>query len=287
MSQLPLQPSSPARGDFWRWRMLAGFGLLVGLTVALNVQTPNVAMAETQGPNAPEPQSTANKPSPDATINPDGLPVGSVEYNKGVELFQIAQVQSEKGNLSGQKQLLKESITHFEAALKQNPKLVEAQSNIGFAWLTMRQYHKAIEAFQKALVINPRHLNTLNGLSTAYAFDGKIDEAIKTFNQLTTLDPGNAQYFFNKGSVLQRAGRVTDAQLAYEQALKLQPTDQRTLFNLGTLYENEGKFTEARAFYTRAKGVEIGNTIGLEAIQRIEAIDAALKNNTKTPASKK
>ena len=261
--------------------------LCVTLACGLSWSHPNLARAEEQGPKAPEPQAAAPQTTTDSAASADALPVGSIEYNKGVELFQIAQVQSEKGNLSGQKQLLKEAVTHFEAALKQNPKLVEAQSNIGFAWLTMRQYHKAIEAFQKALTINAKHLNTLNGLSTAYAFDGKIDEAIKTFNQLTTLDPGNAQYFFNKGSVLQRAGRVPDAQLAYEQALKLQPADQRTLFNLGTLYENQGKFTEARAFYTKAKGVEIGNTIGLEAIQRIEAIDAALKNSTKKPAPQK
>ena len=99
--------------------------------------------------------------------NDSALPVGAVDYNKGVELFQIAQVQSEKGNVNGQKQLLKEAIHHFEAALKLNPKLVEAQSNIGFAELTMHQYRRSIEAFQKALSINPKHLNTLNGLSTA------------------------------------------------------------------------------------------------------------------------
>jgi len=224
---------------------------------------------------------SATKPSAPATMDSAGLPEGAVEYNKGVELFQIAQIQSEKGNVNGQKQLLKEAINHFEAALKQNPKLVEAQSNVGFAYLTLHQYHKAIESFQKALSINPKHLNTLNGLSTAYAFDNKIDDAIKTFNQLTTLDPGNSQYFFNKGSVLQRAARIDEARVAYEQALKIQPGDQRTLFNLGTLYENQGKLEVAKSFYQKAKGVEIGNTIGLEAIQRIEAIDNALKNNSK------
>lgn len=211
------------------------------------------------------------------------LPAGAIEYNKGVELFQIAQIQSEKGNSSGQKQLLKEAIRHFEMALSQNPKLVEAQSNIGFAYLTLRDYRKAISAFEKALAINPQHLNTLNGLSTAYAFNDNIDKAIQTFNKLTTLDPGNSQYFFNKGSVLQRAGRIDEAKQAYLQALKIQPNDQRALFNLGTLYENQGKLEEARPYYEKAKGVEIGNTIGLEAIHRLEAIDAALKGG-KNPA---
>lgn len=64
---------------------------------------------------------------------------------------------------------------------------------------------------------------------------------------------------------------------------EIQPNDQRALFNLGTLYENQGKLEEARPYYEKAKGVEIGNTIGLEAIHRLEAIDAALKGS-KSPA---
>jgi len=241
------------------------------------------AHAEPQASPTTETAAAQAPQSGASTTTDTNLPAGAVDYNKGVELFQIAQVQSEKGNVNGQKQLLKEAISHFEAALKVNPKLVEAQSNIGFAYLTIHQYHRAIEAFQKALIINPKHLNTLNGLSTAYAFDGKIDDAIKTFNQLTTLDPGNVQYWFNKGSVLQRAGRVDEARTAYEQALKIQPTDQRTLFNLGTLYENQGKLEIARTYYLKAKGIEIGNTIGLEAVQRIETIDAALKHKPNAP----
>ena len=255
---------------------------LLALTLVGLACTADFTAANAQTPSAPEATAQATPAATDTN-----LPEGAVDYNKGVELFQIAQVQSEKGNVNGQKQLLKEAITHFEAALKQNPKLVEAQSNIGFAELTMHQYHKSIEAFQKALAINPKHLNTLNGLSTAYAFDGKIDEAIKTFNQLTTLDPGNAQYFFNKGSVLQRAGRIEEARIAYEQAIKIQPNDQRTLFNLGTLYENQGKLELAKTYYLKAKGVEIGNTIGLEAVQRIETIDAALRSAPKTTDSPK
>lgn len=254
--------------------------LLLGLFLA-------GALISSTWPATPAAQtSTAAATQTAAKAEDQNLPPGAVEYNKGVELFQIAQIQNEKGNASGQKQLLKEAIKHFETALSQNNKLVEAQSNIGFAYLTMHDYKKSISAFEKALAINPQHLNTLNGLSTAYAFNDNIDKAIQTFDKLTTLDPGNAQYFFNKGSVLQRAGRVEDARKAYNQALKIQPHDQRTLFNLGTLLENAGQLEEARAYYEKAKGVEIGNTIGLEAIRRMEVIDSALKS-TKNPAEAK
>lgn len=253
--------------------------IVLGIAATLSLTRVPLPSAYAQPKTAAPKQSAAPESEP-------SLPAGAVEYNKGVELFQIAQVQNEKGNANGQKQLLKEAIRKFEDALSKNPRLVEAQSNIGFAYLTLHDYRKAITAFEKALTINPQHLNTLNGLSTAYAFSGNIDKAIQTFDKLTTLDPGNSQYFFNKGSVLQRAGRFPEAEKAYGQALKISPNDQRTLFNLGTLYENQGKLEAARPYYEKAKGVEIGNTIGLEAIRRMEIIDATLKGS-KNPVEAK
>lgn len=238
--------------------------------LALLVLSISAGYAQDMETAAPQPDTAAAAPAQSTEDR------AKIEFNKGVELFQIGQIQSEKGNRAGQKKLLMEAIHRFEAALKESPQLVEAQSNIGFAWLTLRDNRKAIAAFEKALLINPQHLNTLNGLATAYAFDNKLDKALATFDKLTTLNPANSQYFFNKGSVLQKAGRIDEAQAAYEQALKVQPTDQRSLFNMGTLLENQGKLEEARGYYEKAKGVEIGNTIGLEAIRRLEAINASL-----------
>jgi Flp pilus assembly protein TadD len=227
----------------------------------------------------------ADAPKAASTADTSALPSGAAEYNKGCELFSIAKAQGQKGNQGGEKQLLRESLKQFQSALLKNPKLTEAQSNIGFVYLTQRDYHRAIDAFQKALALNPQHLNTLNGMATAYAFDGSIDKASLTFDKLTTLAPGNSEYYFNKGSVLQKAGRLQDAQTAYEAALKIQPTNQFALFNMGTLLENQGRFDEAKTYYERAKGVEIGNTAGLEAMHRLDEINASLsrKKEAKAP----
>ncbi len=193
-------------------------------------------------------------------------------YNRGVELFQIGQIQAEKGNGDGQKDLLKQAIRNFESALAVDPTLTEAQSNIGFAYLTLNDRKRAIKAFLKAKDINPQHLNTLNGLSTAYALDNKVTEALETFETLTKLDPGNPQYFFNKGSVLQKAKRYDEALKAYQACLRLEPEDQRSLFNIGTLLENLGKYDEALLFYQKAKNINISNPIGLESVHRLKAL---------------
>lgn len=223
------------------------------------------------------PQEAAAEQNAGEAKSPEAIAVKL--YNEGVELFQIAQIQSEKGNESGQKKLLQESIRRFEQALEKNPALVEAQSNIGFAYLTLRDDKDAIKAFDAALKLNPNHLNSLNGLSTAYAFNGNVQQAIDTFDKLTMLDPGNAEFYFNKGSVLQKAGKFEEAKTAYQEALRVNPSYQRALFNVGTLLENQGQLAEAKTYYEKAKGTEIGNLIGLEAIRRIETIEQTMQNN--------
>lgn len=198
-------------------------------------------------------------------------------YNQGLHLFQLAQIQADKGDKAAREKLLKKSEAQYREALKLDPKFIQAQSSLGYVWLTMEKYDKAIEQFQQALKMDDKHLNTLNGLATAYAFANRIDESVATFDKLTTLDPGNALYAYNKGSVLQKAGRPKEALEAYELALKIDPNHQRALFNAGTLLENQGKLTEAVDYYKKAKGADVGNLIGLDAINRLEAIDAYLK----------
>jgi tetratricopeptide (TPR) repeat protein len=255
-------------------RFIAQFLVILTMVSFLGLATDDVVKAETVvGP----------VPSAGAT---DSLPKGAEEYNKGCELFSIGKLQAGKGNTNGEKQLLKEAQKHFETALVQNPKLVEAQSNIGFISLTNREYHRAISQFDKALLINPKHVNSLNGLATAYALNGDTQKSMQTFDKLLKLSPSNSEFFFNKGSVLQKAGQLSDSKRAYEEAIRIQPKNQAALFNIGTLLENQGNLAAAKVYYERARDVEIGNTAGLEALHRLDAINAALaSSNSKSSAA--
>lgn len=197
-------------------------------------------------------------------------------YNRGVYLFQVAQTQGGKGNTQGQKDLLTQAIQQFETALTLNPNLVTAQSNLGFAYLTLGKAKKAEKAFQKALALDSNHLNTLNGLATVQALRGHTPEALATFEKLTLLDPSNAEYWFNQGSVLQKASQPKQAEQAYQKALELNPAHQQSWFNLATLYENTHRFDDAVEAYGQAKHLDITTAIGLEATNRLQWLSQAL-----------
>jgi tetratricopeptide (TPR) repeat protein len=202
------------------------------------------------------------------------------KYNRGVYLFQVAQTQASKGNTQGQNDLLKQALNQFEDALELDDTMVEAQSNIGFAYLTLRKEKKAEKAFKKALEIDPNHLNTINGLATTQALRGRTEEALETFNELTLLDPGNAEYFFNKGSALQKANRFNEAEDAYKTAVALDPQHQQSWFNLATLYENNNQFNKAANAYEEVKHLDITTAIGLEATNRLQWLQQALTQSS-------
>ena|GEM_PF-2159006 len=261
----PLKRTPPKEGNF---------AVSISCALALLFAFPGIAFAEDieYGPVAATPTSTPAPVKEKASTEIKG----STEYNKGCELFGIAKLQASKGNIAGEKQLLKEAQKHFEAALTENPKLVEAQSNIAFIALTLREYRRSIGLFEQALKLNPHHVNSLNGLATTYALTGNVEKSIQTFDVLLKLTPGNSEFFFNKGSVLQKAGRFPEAKHAYEEAIKVNPKNQSALFNLGTLMENQGNLTMAKTYYERARDIEIGNTAGLESLRRLDAINATL-----------
>jgi lipoprotein NlpI len=210
------------------------------------------------------------KPSTEANTPPKEAPQEA--YNRGVELFNYAQLQLQNGNYNGHLQQLNLAREAFENALKGDPSLVEAQSNIGYVYLTQKDYPKAIKAFDKALLLNDKHLSSLNGLATTYALRNKLAVALTYYQRLTELAPGNDQFWFNQGSILQRMDQPEDAKAAYDEALKINPKNQRAWFNIGTLYENQGAAEQALTAYQKVKSIDLSNPIGLEALNRIKRI---------------
>lgn len=184
---------------FARYRSRGSWILvLLACVSSLAATRPDAALAKRR-PQAEPPAPTTERPkAPEASTTPasDSPESQALEpYNRGVELFQVAQIQAEKGNPQGQKALLKEAADAFRKAAALDPKQVNAQSNLGFVYLTLNDYKPAIRAFVDALAVNPNHLNSLNGLATAYALADRLPQSLQTFDRLTTLDPTNPQYF--------------------------------------------------------------------------------------------
>jgi tetratricopeptide (TPR) repeat protein len=246
--------------------------------------TPTTTNDLPQNPADTKTSVEVSKPSPTTDHSADTLQAKAF-YNQGVDTFQLAQFQGSRGNHTGQFELYKAAEKHFKKALKLDPTLVEAKTNLGYLWLAQEQPKKAIPAFQAALKINPNHLSALNGLANAYVLQKELPQAEATFEQLIKLAPGQADYWFNLGSVFQKEGKPEEATHAYQQALKAEPDHQRALFNLATLSHNQGDLNEAKRYYEQAKKAGIETPIGLEVLRRLRTLDTTQQGSEKIDTS--
>ncbi|MCX5921608.1 MAG: tetratricopeptide repeat protein [Candidatus Melainabacteria bacterium] len=197
-------------------------------------------------------------------------PLSAIEvYNEGVKLLMAGQTEQQRGETAQAETLFQRAEQAFGLALKtSNPKLVEAQSNLGYVQLYRKQYPQAIKQFKLALKLNPKHPETLQGLAMAYVQQHQAEKALPLFEQLTQLDPQNPTYWFNLGSTAQCLNLTQQAEVAYQEVLKLAPKQQAAVFNLATLKENTVNYKEALALYTGCIKIDAGSLIGLEAMKR-------------------
>jgi Tfp pilus assembly protein PilF len=70
------------------------------------------------------------------------------------------------------------AVNIFKSAVKENPKDVEINSNLGFALVKGGRYKEAIAVLHNSLILDPRRTSTWTPLAEAYALDNKQNEAL-------------------------------------------------------------------------------------------------------------
>lgn len=144
------------------------FGLLVGWIIGSQhgVSTPAPAAA---------PASASSESSPAARVDPAA--VSRLEQQANAEPSNAA-VRVELANLYFDAGQYEAAIPWYEAALKLDPKNVNASTDLGVAYYSMQQSQpdRALAQFDVSLRIDPRHLKTLLNQGIVRAF-GKRDLA--------------------------------------------------------------------------------------------------------------
>ncbi len=217
----------------------------------------------------------ALKTPPSSPIEPSPSPL--TMYNEGVKLLLAAQTEQQRGEVAQAEVLFQQAEQAFRLALKtSNPKLVEAQSNLGYVQLYRNAYPQAIKQFKLALALNPNHPETLAGLAMAYVQQRQAEKAMPLWQQLTQLAPQNPNYWFNLGSTAQSLNLTEEAERAYKETLNVAPHHQGAVFNLATLKDNTLNYKEALALYARCSTLDASSLIGLESMKRVNQLKAQL-----------
>ena len=134
------------------------------------------------------------------------------------------------------------AVSCFERALKLRPQYVEAENNLGLAWLELSHPEKAQAAFQSAIDWQgntPMDAQPFLNLGTLLAGQSSFDKAIPYLTKAAALSPDNPKVHEELAQVYMAQQNLPQAQQELERAVALAPKISGLHFKLGQIYRKE------------------------------------------------
>jgi adenylate cyclase len=146
-----------------------------------------------------------------------------------------------------------------------------SHSLLGYVYLQMRQYEKAIESGKRSVELLPNGamVHMLYGSTLNNA--GRVDEAIAYTKTAIRLNPFPAYwYYYTLGSCYQQKGQNETALKEFQKAVKLAPQAPHLHGALAITYNLLGREEEARA--SAAKSMELAPYVSVSMISKTSPI---------------
>jgi len=123
-----------------------------------------------------------------------------------------------------------DSIKQYERALRNttdpNTRGI-ALSNMGSAYLDMKDLDRAQQSFYTALQSDPNNVHALIGSGLIAQKHGNLELAIRRYTKAVSIKPTDLGFAL-LGRAFEQSGRSSDANTAYEQAQRLSPNMENT-----------------------------------------------------------
>ena len=133
-----------------------------------------------------------------------------------------------------------DSIKQYERALRNttdpNTRAI-ALSNMGSAYLDMKDLDHAQQSFYTALQSDPNNVHALIGSGLIAQKHGNLELAIRQYTKAVSIKPSDLGYAL-LGRAFEQSGRSADASTAYGQAQRLSPNMENTRFAVTHLLAN-------------------------------------------------
>ncbi len=130
--------------------------------------------------------------------------------------------------------------------------LAQAKFHDGIAWKKKGEHHEAMLALTEALRLNPQLAGARSNLANLLSSNGNSDEARLAYEEAIDSDPENANTHANLASFHLAAADLTLAEESVNNALAIDSDCSEALRILGVIREREGKLAEARLAYEHA-----------------------------------
>jgi tetratricopeptide (TPR) repeat protein len=163
------------------------------------------------------------------------------------------------------------ALVELEKARKQDPENPETLQNLAYAYTQKKDYEKALEVIQRALELNKDNAQLHYFLAEAYAMTGKRAEAIQAARQALVYakQPLKSNLHKNIAVMYAQENKPAEAIAELKTSLSLNWNDADTHLKLGYLYGQTGNMEEARRSFQNALRVNPQLTEAKKALESV------------------
>ena len=167
--------------------------------------------------------------------------------------------------LMGQ-QFTERAAATFAEALKDDPKLAQAEINEGIALFTLQKLSAAQEALRKAIVLDPDSAQAWYNLGLVQHSENDLQQALASFKRAASLDPHDADSLYFEGACLAEMQQFDKAIVVFKNVLAINPLHASAEFGLARALQRTGHTEQARQhfkIFQHLTSTKIGSPIGL------------------------
>lgn len=173
----------------------------------------------------------------------------------------LAEAYSNLGNVFKERGQLQEALEHYRHAIRLKPDFKDGYVNLAAALVTAGQMEQAVEAYVTALHYNPNLYDVRSDLGNLLKSLGRLEEAKACYLKSIDTQPCFAVAWSNLGCVFNSQGELWLAIHHFEKAIAMDPKFLDAHINLGNVLKEARIFERAAMAYLNALQIDPENAI--------------------------
>ncbi|XP_013781947.1 UDP-N-acetylglucosamine--peptide N-acetylglucosaminyltransferase 110 kDa subunit isoform X2 [Limulus polyphemus] len=173
----------------------------------------------------------------------------------------LAEAYSNLGNVYKERGRLQEALENYRHAVRLKPDFIDGYINLAAALVAAGDMEQAVQAYVSALQYNPDLYCVRSDLGNLLKALGRLDEAKACYLKAIETCPAFAVAWSNLGCVFNAQGEIWLAIHHFEKAVNLDPNFLDAYINLGNVLKEARIFDRAVAAYLRALNLSPNNAV--------------------------
>ncbi|KAH9401089.1 hypothetical protein TYRP_002678, partial [Tyrophagus putrescentiae] len=173
----------------------------------------------------------------------------------------LAEAYSNLGNVYKERHQLKEALDNYKTAVRLKPDFIDGYINLAAALVAAGEMEQAVQAYVSALQYNPDLYCVRSDLGNLLKALNRLDEAKACYLKAIETCPTFAVAWSNLGCVFNAQGEIWLAIHHFEKAVALDPNFLDAYINLGNVLKEARIFDRAVSAYLRALNLSPNNAI--------------------------